>query len=157
MAAEVERGPAAPGYGHVTKGLYNSDYFPLQRAGPMPTGRRARILVVDDDEAVRSVLVRALVEDGYEVVEVNDRREAVAATNLESFHLVITNVSMPGLTGEQMAAELRRRFPGLPILHLDDLAHPLGAELPLEIRSLAHPFSVEGLLAAVAHVLKERA
>ena len=80
----------------------------------MPTGRRARILVVDDDEAVRSVLVRALVEDGYEVVEVNDRREAVAATNLESFDLVITNVSMPGLTGEQMAAELRRRFPGCP-------------------------------------------
>jgi DNA-binding response OmpR family regulator len=109
---------------------------------------------VDDDEAVRRVLVRALLEDGYEVVDVNDRREAVAATNLESFDLVITNVSMPGLTGEQMAAELRRRFPGLPILHLDDLAHPLGAELPPEIRSLANPFSVEGLLAAVAHLLK---
>ena len=123
----------------------------------MPTDRRARILLVDDDEAVRSVLGRALVEDGYEVVEVKDRREAVAATGLESFDLVITNVSMPGLTGEQMAAELRRRFPGLTVLHLDDLAHPLGASLPPEISAIAKPFSMEGLLAAVAHLLKHRA
>ena len=79
----------------------------------MPTGRRARILMVDDDEAVRTVLGRALVEDGYEAVGVADRRDAVVATGLERFDLVITNVSMPGLTGEQMAAELRRRFPGL--------------------------------------------
>ena len=119
----------------------------------MPAERRARILIVDDDESVRSMLGRALVEDGYEAVEVNDRRQDVAATNLELFDLVITNVRMPGLTGEQMAAELRRRFPGLTVLHLDDLAHPLGAELPPEIRALAKPFSVEGLLAAVAHIL----
>jgi DNA-binding response OmpR family regulator len=113
--------------------------------------------MVDDDEAVRTVLGRALVEDGYEAVGVADRRDAVVATGLERFDLVITNVSMPGLTGEQMAAELRRRFPGLPVLHLDDLSHPLGAELPPEIRALAKPFSVEGLLATVAYILKEQA
>jgi hypothetical protein len=47
---------------------------PKDEPGPMPTDRRARILLVDDDEAVRSVLGRALVEDGYEMVEVKDRR-----------------------------------------------------------------------------------
>ena len=100
------------------------------------------------------MLARALVEDGHEVVGGQDRREAVAATGLERFDLVITNVSMPGLTDEQMANELRRRFPGLTVLHLDDLAHPLAAQLPPEICAIAMPFSVEGLLAAGAHLLK---
>lgn len=120
----------------------------------MPTGRQARILVVGDDSTVRSMLCRALGEDGYDVVGVDDRREAVAGIAPELFDLVITNVTMTGLTGDQMVAELRRRFPGLPVLHLEDLAHPLGAELPPEISALAKPFSVEGLLATVAHVLK---
>jgi len=130
--------------------------YPNNEPGPMPTDRRARILLVDDDEAVRSVLGRALVEDGYEVVEVKDRREAVAATGPEFFDLVVTNVSMPGLTGKEMAAELQRRFPGLTVLHLDDMAHPLGADLPPEISAIAQPFSMEGLLAAVAYLLKHR-
>jgi len=43
---------------------------PKDEPGSMPTDRRARILLVDDDEAVRSVLGRALVEEGHEVVEV---------------------------------------------------------------------------------------
>jgi|SoiMethySBSTD1v2_1073268.scaffolds.fasta_scaffold167658_2 DNA-binding response OmpR family regulator len=129
---------------------------PKDEPGSMPTDRRARILLVDDDEAVRSVLGRALVEEGHEVVEVKDRREAVAAASPELFDLVVTNVSMPGLTGKEMAAELQRRFPGLTVLHLDDLAHPLGADLPPEISAIAKPFSLEGLLAAVAHLLKRQ-
>lgn len=122
----------------------------------MPTNRKACILVVDDDEGVRRMLERALTAEGYEMVGAADRREDVAATGLERFDLVITNVNMPGLTGAQMAAELRRRFPGLTVLHLEDLAHPLGAELPPEISAIAKPFSLEGLLAAIAHLLKHQ-
>ena len=61
---------------------------------------------------------------------------------------------MPGLTGKEMAAELQRRFPGLTVLHLDDLAHPLGADLPPEISAIAKPFSMEELMLRVNAVLK---
>jgi hypothetical protein len=58
---------------------------------------------------------------------------------------------MPRLSGEQLIAELRRLYPGLPILHLDDLAHPAG--LPRDVPNLIKPFSLDRLIQAVRDLL----
>jgi hypothetical protein len=63
---------------------------------------------------------------------------------------------MPHLSGEELVDELRRRFPGLPILHLDDLSRPIGAKLPPDVPNLAEPFNVDSLLSVVAHLLNRR-
>jgi DNA-binding response OmpR family regulator len=121
----------------------------------MPTEPKARILVVDDEAAVRHMLERALTAEGYEVVGMADGAAGLtaASTAQGSFDLVITNSHMPNLSGDQMVTELRRRFPGLPILHLDDLSRPLGDTLPANVPSIPKPFSVEGLLTVVSHLL----
>ena len=99
-----------------------------------------RILAVDDEPAVRELVVRALEEGGYEVVAVPDGQSGVAAAKEASFDLLVINSFMPGLHGVQLIAHLQRVFPGLPILHLDDVK----------------PFGLTALLEAVAQALPDR-
>ena len=53
-----------------------------------------------------------------------------------------------------MVADLRRRFPGLPILHLADLSRPIQPLLPDDVPTLPKPFSVNALLTAVDQLLE---
>ncbi len=55
-----------------------------------------------------------------------------------------------------MAAVLCRRFPGLPILHLNDLSWPVGARLAHEVPSLPGRFRLDALLAAVRQLLGQQ-
>ena len=71
------------------------------------------------------------------------------------YDLVVTNSYMPGLSGEQLIGHLRKLYPGLPILHLDDLAHPIGPNAP-SVPTHYKPFSIDALLEAVAGSLEER-
>jgi DNA-binding response OmpR family regulator len=121
----------------------------------MPTERKARILAVDDDPAVCYMLERVLTREGYAVVGMADAAGGppATATALDGFDLVIANSHMPHLTGDQMAAVLRGRFPGLPILHLNDLSWLVGARPAHEVPSLPGPFRLDALLAAVRQLL----
>ena len=124
----------------------------------MATARRARILVVDDEPAIRHVLARALRDAGYEVVTMSDGAAGLnAATSAEApYDLVVTNNCMPHLSGAQLVAALRERFPDLPILHLDDLSQPDAAPLPPDVPNLSKPFLVERLLEEVGRLLGPR-
>jgi len=134
-----------------------SFYLPQNEPEQMPTERKARILVVDDEPSVRHMLERVLGAEGYEVVGMEDGAAGLtaASTAKGSFDLVITNNHMPHLSGEQLVDELRRRFPGLPILHLDDLSRPIGAKLPRDVPSIPKPFNIDRLLTAVTYLLKQ--
>jgi DNA-binding response OmpR family regulator len=120
----------------------------------MSADRTRRILVVDDEPMVRAIIERALGEEGYEVVGVGDGQAGLTAaeTANASFDLVVTNSYMPHLSGEQLIAQLRRLYPGLPILHLDDLGHRV-AGLPDDIPNLTKPFSLDRLVQAVSDLL----
>ena len=124
----------------------------------MPTDRLARILIVDDEPAVRMVLRRALEGAGNEVVAMNDGQAGLdAATEADpSYDLVVTNNCMPHLSGAEMVAALREQFPTLPILHLDDLSRPHDLILPGDVPNLYKPFSVERLLEEVAALLERQ-
>jgi len=92
-------------------------------AAPTPkSGARsqasARVLLVDDDFEVRDVYQEALEGGNHQVVAVGDGQEAVARFKKGKFDLVITDLSMPGMSGFDVAREIRRLKPGIPVILL---------------------------------------
>jgi PAS domain S-box-containing protein len=71
------------------------------------TRDRARVLVVDDTDAARYSLVRALRGDGHEVIEASNGRRAIEATRLQSPDLLVLDVRLPDITGFEVTEELR--------------------------------------------------
>ena len=116
-----------------------------------------RVLVVDDEPAIRDLLVRALGMAGYDVVAVADGEAGlIAARNADlPYDLVVTNSYMPSLSGEELIGQLRNLYPSLPILHLQNLAHPIGPNTG-SVPTLYQPFSIDALLEAAARCLEER-
>lgn len=77
----------------------------------------ARILVVDDDTAVRTFVVRALTQVGHVVDQAPDAQAALPMIDATpELSLVVTDVIMPGMDGVALAREAQRRRPGLPVL-----------------------------------------
>lgn len=112
---------------------------------------RERILLIDDDPQVLDTTAEMLRALGYEVIPMNDGRAALGfVQGGGSVDLVITDLSMPGLRGEQIIAEARRLFPDLPILAVTGrLDIGLDGTIPL----LRKPFSASELSARVRECL----
>src|SRR5207249_2005674 len=79
----------------------------LRRPELRPKGDAETILLVEDDEQVRSVIKRALGKKGYKVIEASDGGTAVAAyeKNVSSVDLIITDLVIPGFDGVTIASE----------------------------------------------------
>jgi CheY-like chemotaxis protein len=123
------------------------------------SGRSVRtILVVDDEEVVRMLVTRSLVDGGYEVVEAGHGAAALALLEDGRHHLdlVISDVVMPGMNGRDLARWLAANRPDLPLLLISGYPRPyLEAHdlydpgLPL----LRKPFLPSLLLEVVAEAL----
>jgi CheY-like chemotaxis protein len=115
----------------------------------------ARILVVDDEPAVRALVSRVLREEGHEVVDVGNGQVAYGLALQESFDVVVTNNRMPGMTGPELVEALREHLPALPIVHLDDqsLGHGPAVQVPKDVIILPKPFEVEAIKSAVRALL----
>ena len=126
-------------------------------AAPLATSdQRARILIVDDEARVRNVLAEMLDESGYEVVQADSGAAALALCTAERFRLVITDLSMPGMSGWEMAAALSRSHPGLGVRLVTGWGEQVDLDQAarLQIRFvLAKPFSVQEVMHAVAAAL----
>jgi two-component system cell cycle response regulator CpdR len=116
----------------------------------------AKILVVDDEPSVLAVVSRALRDEGHEVIAVSNGQTAYDVTLNETVDVVVTNTRMPGLNGAELVSALRRRLPGIPILHLDDLAQATHSlfQLPPDVPTLLKPFDLVALKAAVRRLLR---
>jgi PAS domain S-box-containing protein len=102
-------------------------YFPAAtgEAGPtvaptaeIPVGQGQRVLFVDDEVPLALLGKRMLEELGYAVVSTTSGADALAATRADpdAFDLVITDLTMPGMTGTELARQLREIRPGLPVI-----------------------------------------
>jgi two-component system response regulator FlrC len=76
----------------------------------------AKILLVEDDRALREALADTLLLGGYEHRAVDCAEAALVALGEESFGLMISDVNMPGMDGHQLLAIVRQRYPQLPVL-----------------------------------------
>ncbi|WP_068825940.1 sigma-54-dependent response regulator transcription factor FleR [Pseudomonas sp. BMS12] len=76
----------------------------------------AKVLLVEDDRALREALSDTLLLGGHDFRAVECAEDAVAALGEEAFGLVISDVNMPGMDGHQLLALIRTRYPQLPVL-----------------------------------------
>jgi signal transduction histidine kinase/CheY-like chemotaxis protein len=118
------------------------------------------ILVAEDDRQVREAVVGALDRAGHTVIEATDASDALAisAERLRSLDLLVTDVVMPGLRGDELARRLRAIRPGLRVLFMsgytgEDFVR--GEDGP-GTGFLAKPFSPDALLDAVEDLLGAR-
>jgi two-component system cell cycle sensor histidine kinase/response regulator CckA len=99
---------------------------PVPRRSPQPPGPtpqhsrepRGRVLVVEDEEAVRATVVRGLSEEHYDVLQAGNGREALDYLEREGdrVDLVVSDVVMPALGGAKFAERLAERYPALPVI-----------------------------------------
>jgi signal transduction histidine kinase len=82
---------------------------------PGRPARPARVLVVDDEAGVRAVLRELLGGEGYTVIDAPDGPSGLALCEKEPVDVVLSDVSMPGMSGWEMAEACRARFPDVPI------------------------------------------
>lgn len=127
---------------------------PLGGERAAPGQSSARILLLDDGPTVRQLVARWLAESGYEVVTLKDPLTALEFVSERGCDLVITNSVMSGISGAQLVVQLRRQFPTLPVLHLDDQAHPRAWEFPADVPTLNKPFKHDALCHSVRQLLK---
>jgi PAS domain S-box-containing protein len=125
---------------------------------PMRTSGE-RLLLVEDEPAVRLMASRALQQYGYQVIEAGDGREALRLLegSERPINLVVTDVVMPGMDGPELARRAQRLRPGLPVLFMsgytdDEIVRRglLEAGQPF----LQKPYTPEALGEQVAELLK---
>jgi two-component system response regulator MprA len=116
-----------------------------------------RILVVDDEPAVRTSLQRTLVQAGYEVTLASDGREALATISTGGPDAVVLDVMMPGLDGIEVTKRLRRMGDQTPLLLLTARQGVSDRVAGLDAGAddyLTKPFALEEFLARVRALLR---
>lgn len=116
-----------------------------------------RILVIEDDRELRTMLCEHLSEAGYTVTEAADGVEAAALLRANEFALVITDIYMPNRDGLETITELHQRYPGTRIIAMS--GHPtkqtmlaVAAKLG-GARTIQKPFLPQEMLDLVKAVL----
>lgn len=117
----------------------------------------ARILIADDDAALREIGERALTGDGHDVIAVSDGGEALSKlTSGPVPDLLIADVDMPVLDGLALAEKVMVAHPDLKILMISGMPERLEAASRLDsqtITTLAKPFTLYALRSAVRSIL----
>ncbi len=126
-----------------------------QATGAAATGLET-VLLVEDDEAVRVVTGGILSESGYRVLEAGGGREAMEICAAEGgrIDLVVTDLVMPEMWGDELARRLREAFPGLRVLYISGYGDRRQKRRSSGGGSfLEKPFSAERLLEKVREAL----
>jgi two-component system cell cycle sensor histidine kinase/response regulator CckA len=114
-----------------------------------------RVLVIEDEAQVREVTARFLRGAGYEVLTAADAGTALGLlVSGGSFDLVLTDSAMPGMRGEDLAAEIAHVQPGLPVVLMSGYRDPSRPPRPSAVAAfIQKPFTMPALLAEVRRVL----
>ena len=147
----------------LSRGTTAALWLPIATKAALPSGdlpnvvaqasRRARILFVDDDLLIAGSTVALLEDLGHEVIEAHSAREALQLleAGLDT-DLLITDHAMPGMTGSDLAFEVRRQRPRLPVLLATGFAE-LGGDKMVDIPRLGKPYTQAQLAAEIARLL----
>ena len=120
-----------------------------------------RLLIVDDEESMRTLVARAIAMDGHEIVTAADGAEAleILGNGQNAFDLLLTDIRMPVMDGIALALTAARDLPDLTILLMTGFADQ--RERASGLNAIAHdvitkPFSVADIRSAVADALAAR-
>ena len=126
------------------------------------TGGSETVLVVEDEDAVRQMTTRVLIQQGYTVLEAGNGRDGIALARRHEgpIHLLVTDVVMPEMGGLELAARLAEVRPGTSVIFMSGYAE--GDKLQPGIRDsnvpfLQKPFSAESLILRVREALDRAA
>jgi two-component system, cell cycle sensor histidine kinase and response regulator CckA len=133
--------------------FFRTDAEPMKA----PVKRTVSVLIVDDEMSVRKFVERVLGEAGYQTMTASDGPEAIElADKRDAFDIVVTDLMMPEMTGDELARRLRVAHPALKVLYLTGFSDRLFKEkvtLWADEAFLDKPCSVNGLLQAVSLLL----
>jgi two-component system cell cycle sensor histidine kinase/response regulator CckA len=124
---------------------------------------KGRVLLAEDEDAVRSFASRALSAKGYTVIEANDGQEALAylqnvKSNFEVPQLLITDVMMPKVDGVSLVKEALKLYPYLKVIYISGYAEEAFRDQvsrDAQARFLTKPFSLKSLANIVREVFDE--
>jgi signal transduction histidine kinase/ActR/RegA family two-component response regulator len=121
------------------------------------SGERRKVLVVEDDDRVRAFTEEALRDLGYDVVSVESAADALARAAQEpDLALLLTDVVMPDINGRELADQVLKLRPGLPVLYMTGFTRNAvvhNGMLDPGVNFMAKPFTVDQLAAKVKEAL----
>ncbi len=117
----------------------------------VPSGEGRHVLVVEDNVEIGRFATQILDDLGYRTQWVSNADEALAKLSTEAarFHVVFSDVVMPGMSGIDLAHEVKRRHPRLPIVLTSGYSHVLAQEGPHGFDLVHKPYSAEQISRAL--------
>ncbi len=121
-------------------------------------GDRLRVLVVEDDPMVRTATLDMIAELGHEAEEAGNGREALQKLDAgNGIDLLLTDVGLPDMRGEDLAAECRKRRMALPVIFATGYDSAGAKDAPSSAILLAKPFVTADIRRAIEAALATRA
>jgi CheY-like chemotaxis protein len=114
-----------------------------------------RILLVEDERDVLDMLLEILAAEGFAAQTASDGEEALARFRRQSYDIVFTDMNMPGLTGLEVAAEIKKLRPEVPVVLLTGWDMEI---TPAQLRDrgidalIKKPFAISDILQAIAQL-----
>jgi CheY-like chemotaxis protein len=155
-------------YSEPAKGTTFKIYLPrkaavsepiAERTEVVPTGGREVVLVVEDSSLLRPLVERVLRKHGYTVLVTDSAEQAldVAASNVDSIDLLLTDVVLPGLNGRELAEALQSNFPDMKVLYTSGYPADMVVRQGIEEGSVAFiekPYAPSDLVNMVRETLQ---
>jgi DNA-binding response OmpR family regulator len=119
--------------------------------------RAPRILLVDDEQPIQTLLSFPLQRDGYEVVQASDGNEALARFSEQAFDLVVLDLMLPRIDGLEVCKRLRAKGSTVPIIMLTAKSEEIDKVLGLELGAddyITKPFSMREFRSRVKAALR---
>ena len=156
-------------YSEVGKGSSFKIYLPRveqqeeHTGAPRPTAElpmgSETVLLVEDEQDVREIAREFLESGGYRVIEAKDGSEAIdlAGQNRGKIQLLVTDMVMPGMTGQELAVRMQMEHPGLYVIFMSGYSEHAATEMANadpSVRLLTKPFSRTALLRAAREAIQ---
>jgi two-component system, cell cycle sensor histidine kinase and response regulator CckA len=156
-------------YSELKKGTSFKIYLPLVDAkqaqiqapkpvAELPAGTET-VLLSEDEQDVREIAREFLESGGYTVIEAKNGKEAIelAEKHGEKIDLLVTDMVMPGMTGQELAVRLQREYPGLAVVFMSGYSEHAATEMANadpSVRLMTKPFSRSAILRTVREILQ---
>jgi DNA-binding response OmpR family regulator len=125
----------------------------------MGENRQIRILIVDDEPFITQLLQRYLTPEGYECRVVSSGEEAIKVLESTSFHLVLADIMMPGMSGIDLLTVIRTQYPDVAVLIVTAIDDRETGVLAVELGAYGYiikPFERNEILINVANAIERR-